>query len=951
MKRFNIFVFLSLFTLVSCTFSKQENTVKNINGMQFSSLTLENDLEVLLVSDYRFKKSAAAMAVMVGSLEDPVKSEGLAHYLEHMLFMGTKKYPSHDEYSNFIKMNGGYDNAYTSDEVTNYFFEVDHNAYPEAVDRFAQFFISPLFDRKYLEKEKNAVNSEFEKNIHNDAWRLARFSSWLAKKDHPFRKFNIGSRATLMNVKREGVVNFYEKYYSADNMKLVLLSSLPLAQLKSLAKKNFAEVPNRNIKGPTYEDQFFDPQATNRVHFVKTIADREEMQVIFNVPDPTPYWKTKPLDIIESLFGYEGKGSLLSYLQDKGWALGLSAYTSGFGRSFTLSITLTPMGREQYKKVIEAIFAFKHFLDLKGYPEHYYKDHKKLAEIDLRNIEPKGTASAAAGYAHALTDYPAEHFLERHYLLEDYSVEDFKHFLSFVNPQNVHVIVATKNEKMENVESPFGIHYNSQPLNINTDKNHLNKYLTKFLYPPINPYIADNFELVAEKKIYEPVVIKDQAGADIYVQTDTAMGIPKAYMDLIIYSDIENTPKNTILSKLYSIAKQEELREWGYPLQVARYRYNISSMYAFTLGLDASGYSQHIMSLLQSLIYDEKTGQNLKRVNIDPKLFEKIKDKVIKNLANNDTSPAYSRLAYEFNLLTKNKAIHWREYEGMIKSITLKDLQEFSNEFYKNVYIKVFAYGNIKKEPVIKFTNWVSQVLSKKKISREKNEENRSKHRVIPDDKIYSYVVRGKNNNNAMLTTYKAAEWNVNNHAKTLVLGKLLSSPYFAELRSNQQLGYVTNMGGSVSDGFVGLAGVIQSQNHTVQTLKKQSDEFVEKFLKGKTETLTDTELKPIINALVNELITPPNALGERYQQFYYRTLHYDERYDINHQIAEKLRMITADAMKKFIKKHYLTEQPARLTFYYLGTDSPREAEKLPGTVFNNVNDIKEWEIKDPYKR
>ena len=83
---------------------------------------------------------------MVGSGDNPPGRGGLAHFLEHMLFLGTDKYPDPAEYEEYITEHGGSRNAYTSLEITNYFFDVNAAHLPEALDRFAQFFIAPRFD-------------------------------------------------------------------------------------------------------------------------------------------------------------------------------------------------------------------------------------------------------------------------------------------------------------------------------------------------------------------------------------------------------------------------------------------------------------------------------------------------------------------------------------------------------------------------------------------------------------------------------------------------------------------------------------------------------------------------------------------------------------------------------------------------------------------------------------
>jgi len=88
--------------------------------------------------------SYVSLAVGVGSFNDPPHRQGLAHFLEHMLFMGSKKYPQENAFSNLISENGGYSNAYTEWEYTNYQFNINSKVLLEALDIFAWIFIDPL---------------------------------------------------------------------------------------------------------------------------------------------------------------------------------------------------------------------------------------------------------------------------------------------------------------------------------------------------------------------------------------------------------------------------------------------------------------------------------------------------------------------------------------------------------------------------------------------------------------------------------------------------------------------------------------------------------------------------------------------------------------------------------------------------------------------------------------
>jgi insulysin len=176
---------------------------------QFRRLVLDNGIKVLLVSDPKFNKSAAALVVPVGQIDDPRDSEGLAHFLEHMLFLGTDKYPDEGEYGRFIQRNGGTNNAYTSSDHTNFHFDVRHDVLPEALDRFAQFFIAPKFNPEFVGREVNAVHNEAMRHVQNDFRR-----DWSARRElydpaSGESKFAGGNKDTLAGATPAAVRTFF----------------------------------------------------------------------------------------------------------------------------------------------------------------------------------------------------------------------------------------------------------------------------------------------------------------------------------------------------------------------------------------------------------------------------------------------------------------------------------------------------------------------------------------------------------------------------------------------------------------------------------------------------------------------------------------------------------------------------------------------------------------------
>ena len=192
------------------------------DSRDYGYFTLDNGLRVLLVSDNETQLSAAAMDVAVGSFSDPPSHIGLAHFCEHMLFYASDKYPQEGAYSDYLSRHGGYDNAYTSTENTNYFFRVGSEYLREALDRFAQFFISPILSQSGVGREVNAVDAEHRKNLQNDNWRLWQLLKHISNPYHPFHQFSTGDLETLDKPDVLSVLkDFYYKYYSANQVSAI----------------------------------------------------------------------------------------------------------------------------------------------------------------------------------------------------------------------------------------------------------------------------------------------------------------------------------------------------------------------------------------------------------------------------------------------------------------------------------------------------------------------------------------------------------------------------------------------------------------------------------------------------------------------------------------------------------------------------------------------------------
>ena len=293
-------LFLAAF-LMGCGGSAQDPTAPAVinkspnDERTYAAVTLDNGLQVLMVSDQETEKSAAALSVGVGAFSDPMDFQGMAHYLEHMLFMGSESFPEPDGYMNFAAENGGSSNAYTSSEITNYMITIENSAFAEALHRLSEFFAAPILDPGYIQKEKNAVNAEWSMRRESEGRSIYRLQRELLG-DHPANRFTIGNLDTLADKdQRElhpATIEFFQQYYSANLMSLVLISPLPVAEIKRLAELHFSRIPNKEIDRPTVTTELDLAAVSGKLIRFKPQRDLREMRLSYIIDNNQAQWRS-----------------------------------------------------------------------------------------------------------------------------------------------------------------------------------------------------------------------------------------------------------------------------------------------------------------------------------------------------------------------------------------------------------------------------------------------------------------------------------------------------------------------------------------------------------------------------------------------------------------------------------------------------------------------------------
>jgi predicted Zn-dependent peptidase len=211
--------------------------------IQFEKFTLDNGLRVIVHQDLSTPMAVMDIMYDVGARDEDPGKTGFAHLFEHLMFGGSVNIPSYDEP---LQMAGGENNAYTTNDLTNYYIQLPAENLETAFWLESDRMLTLAFGEKSLETQRKVVCEEFKEHYltkpYGDAWHKMRE---LAYKKHPYRWMTIGKELShIENAQLQDVKNFFFKHYRPLNAVLVVAGNVTVEKVKALAQKWFSDIPS-----------------------------------------------------------------------------------------------------------------------------------------------------------------------------------------------------------------------------------------------------------------------------------------------------------------------------------------------------------------------------------------------------------------------------------------------------------------------------------------------------------------------------------------------------------------------------------------------------------------------------------------------------------------------------------------------------------------------------------
>ncbi|WP_445375740.1 pitrilysin [Photorhabdus tasmaniensis] len=920
----------------------QETIHKSENDhRQYQGIKLANNMTVLLVSDEKATKSLAAVSIPVGSMENPDSQLGLAHYLEHMVLMGSARYPQSGGLSEFLQKHGGSYNASTASYRTAFYLEVENEALADATDRLADALAEPLLNPVNADRERNAVNAELTMARARDGMRVAQIRSETLNPAHPNARFSGGNLETLKDKPgsklQTELVDFYQRYYSANLMKGVIYGNQPIDKLAQIAVDTFGRISDRKASVPAITV----PAVTEKekgiiIHYVPA-QPQKALQLEFSIDNNSADFRSKTDEYLGYVIGNRSLNTLSDWLQTQGLAESISAGAAPMidrnKGAFFIYVTLTDKGLEQRDQVVAAIFAYINLLKQKGIQKSYFDEIAKVLKLSFQYGSIVRDMNYIEWLSDAMLRVPVANVLNSGYVADNYNPKAIASRLAELTPENARIwYISPKephNKQAYFVQAPYQV---DRITSQQQSKWQQLEEQMNFSLPVPNPYIPDDLKLIkAGKSQKHPEMILEQQNLRLfYMPSQYFADEPKASIVLDLrHAESLNSARKQVTSSLLDYLAGLSLDQLGYQASVAGM--SISSGSSQGLQLGVSGYTQNLPQLLTSLI------SNYMAFTPTDSQLEQAKSWYREQIEVSNNGKAYEMAMQPLKRLS---AVPYTEQSVRLKeleTITVQDIVDYRHQMINNAALQMMIMGNL--------TEQQSKVIAESAHHQLANQGSHwwSGNKVVIDKNYpVNFQRAGSSTDGALAEVYIPTGYDrIEGYIYSSLLSNMLQPWFYEQLRTTEQLGYaVFAFNTSVGEQW-GLGFLLQSNSKQPKYLNQRYLDFYQKAA-SKLKVMSQTDFEQYKNALINERQQPPQTFYGEVARFSGDFSRNNFSFDSRDKMLEVLKKTTQKQLINFYQDAVTKHHGLSLISQVIGKSAnPDGYAKLKGwKTYHNVTEL-----------
>lgn len=793
---------------------------------RYRYLELSNGLRILLIENNRAPLAEVALSVQAGGYDEPDEPNesdnfpGLAHLLEHMVFMGSRKFPGEFNFKRDVELNGGSINeTRTMEECTVYPFTIAEEHLDSSLDKFSAFFIAPLLDETKTKQEIETINQEFMMNLEEDGFRSMHIDKLTINPKHPGRRFDWGNAAVLNKVKdnlHKALVEFHDRYYTADRMILVINSSRSLNELQSMAVKYFSGIhsasqkmefnliskqssaarfklgpsPRLKPKVPKYL-----PSSLQNITTIESKQNNNALGISFFFSAEKSLELEHAIAYVLFLLNSRSPHGLMQQAKQRGWTLERSSgdltfnadveYHDDIQVEISIVFPLSSLGMTKINDILTLTLSYIQFLQKEGLDQELFKNFQKLSELDL--LYAADNMGDHDDFINHLKDYSIDRFFEGSKILssDPFPEKLIQKVLVNLTPDKMAMLVIQGSpienkeeqelkEKQELIEIEpytgakfkrvafkdtisFKNYSSNRSENINHSSENKNKF--DFKMPKATPYFPENFTLIQPlEKFRFPNLILNRARMRAWLSHDLHFKTkPFVITQCYFNSGVgNNTAKNSMQLSLFMNLLSIEFSKTLYTdfhLADAKADFNITPR---GIVLKVTSYSHKHEAMVVAFT---KIIRNFCVNGLNQDVLNRCKTIQHEGMSAHQTKSPDEFCLLHVGILLDEFNFTIEERLEALKEIDIKSMNEFVQNFLNSAAFEMYSHGNINDEQIVKLTLEIGKILqfdnSDASLSINASLIPPASHLVSLPPSSQSLMVQSKLNNQAVVVYYQ----------------------------------------------------------------------------------------------------------------------------------------------------------------------------------------------------
>lgn len=855
----------------------------NNDNRIYKYFILDNNIKCILINDNSLDKSYVVTSVNVGSFANKEYYDGIAHLLEHMCFITSKKYKIKNYLAKKVAEFGGATNAFTAENNTIYYLDVFKNNLEEILEIFIDFLVNAELKEEYILNEIENVDAEHKKNLFSDNWRLYNLEKILGNSKSNYNNFSTGTKETLNKSDiYNKIVDFYKKYYTSNNISICIASNYSIGKLYEIVNNSFGSIKKSNIKNDTKLIRPLYTTNKGKQFIMKSHGSSKILTYIFETPENII--ESKIFNLFINIVTSPEENLCVDHLKLLGYIDHIYGEYELYGL-LKVKVILTEKGLDNILYIDNFMYNFfNEILDFNWFD--IFENEKKRQQLLFDNCSKIDTMDLCTDFLLKLPIYdPKDVYYSDNYY-SSVNKKDIDILKKHIKVEDCVRILLTDKFNINNkllIDPNYKTEYYETTIFNNSKENITIKYNSTNPYTNISPIFIKNLNI-------EPYKIKK----NYWYGATSKFKEYNVYFN-VIFSKKEyfDSPINTLLT----IISIKILNYYLYNKLYKAIEYNFNASFNINDSnniIELNLYTLNDVKYIQKFINDV-FNIILNKIEVSDELIKSIISIVKDHYINIKTMNSWEFCNYIFDNMYENSH-YYLDLLDNIDKITIPQIKKYMLNLFNDAGMNVIVYGNIKISDLPNFDQLdMSNKLCKfQKISIKKN--------II---KIHPNI---DEKSNCVKLSYFIGKFNPLKNLHLLFLQLMSYNIFFEDLRTTKKLGYLVVMSGSIISNEYYIYQKVQSElscDKIIEHIKIFNSELIDKIKKE--------DFNKWIQTVTNHLKEKETNNNELYNKYYSEIYNRTYMFKRKEMMLKHINDISLKSLINFINKNLLNNKKSNI--------------------------------------